>query len=241
MRRLDLIGLNTARGSLRALFSKVGKGGTQIRTARLRKGRLAPLGQPINFNGQVLVNLGGSTRDTRPGRIDVGLEDLRTDRRWVATQHRSRHWSFTGAFSDIRLGPQVNGPVRDGLQIVNAGTDAETEGPWELTLQKWAGKSWSPAGEGPLNSGDGNAQGGLDPVGSRIWVTWLQNAPAVKGLFPTTIHAALLDPTNSHLERELLLWSGSSFGPGPTQAVQFRGKPAFLYLRHRRTRGCVRR
>ena len=58
-------------------------------------------------------------------------------------------------------------------------------------------------------------------------------------MFPTSYYAALLDPSAGKVKRRILLWHGKSIGPGHSQAIAYRGRPVFLYMRQRGRKGAL--
>jgi hypothetical protein len=230
LRGMDLQGLGSSPrgGDVVALFARVGRRSTRIQVARLRGNGISPLGPALHLHGQVLATLGERAANVRSAAVDVGLEGLRHGRRWVATLRRGR-WTRTDPITGHGSGPQLGGPVRLRGTLLEALTEAE--GSWPMTVHAWTGGKWSELGGGPLNVGSARAQGSLDAVGDRAWVTWVQTGTASHGLFPTSYYAALLDPDGGRIERRILLWHGTSIGPGPAQVVAYRGRPVFLYMR----------
>ncbi len=236
LRGMSLVGLGPApRGrGLVALFFREGRHSTRVRLARLEGARLSAMGPALDLNGQVLASLGQSAADVGSTGVDVGLEDLRHGKSWVATLRRSG-WSRTGTISTHSGGPQPGGPVRLRGSLLDALTEAE--GDWPMTVHAWADGHWSEVGGGPLNVGSARAQGSLSAVGNRAWATWVQTGPAAGGMFPTSYYAALLDPSAGKVKRRILLWHGKSIGPGHSQAIAYRGRPVFLYMRQRGRKG----
>jgi hypothetical protein len=227
---MDLQGLESApygSGTV-ALFTRVGRHSTLVRLVRLGGARIASMGPVLHLKGQVLATLGERAAGVTSTGIDVGLEDLRYGKRWVATLHPSG-WSHTNLITVRSSGPQLGGPVRLRGTLLDALTEAE--GNWPMTIHVWSDGDWSQPGSGPLNVGSGRAQGSLNAVGGDAWATWVQTGPASGGMFPTSCYAALLDPSTGEVENRILLWHGRSIGPGPAQAVAFRGDLVFLYVR----------
>jgi hypothetical protein len=234
---MDLQGLETspAGAMITALFSRVGRRSTRVRVARLGRRWVTPVGPALKLEGQVLATLGEHAADVRSAGVDVGLEELRDGRRWVATL-RPSGWSRTDAIAAGSSGPQLGGPVRlRGGTLLAALTEAE--GGWPMTVHAWSAGAWSEVGDGPQNVGSGQAQGSLNAVGDRAWATWVQTGPAAGGMFPTSYYAAPIELGRGAVGHPVLLWHGRSIGPGPVQAVAYRGHPVFLYTRQRGRKG----
>ncbi len=102
---------------------------------------------------------------------------------------------------------------------------------WPFSAARWSpGSNWTGTDRQVLSQGTGNAQGGIDAVGSEIWATWQENGNLRNGTFETHIFAAPVS-TNGQQREPIRLWQGRSIGPGSTQAVKFRDRIAFLYMR----------
>jgi hypothetical protein len=237
LRSFGLAGLTERHGRLTALFSRWGPGfRTGVRVGQLRNGWIVPKGRMLRMRGQVLANLGTVT-GSAPKTIDLGLEDLE-GRRWIATLRRDG-WHRSRRLAGLAPGPQLSGPVRTNsgvyLPIVEALFPiSEPERDWALSVYRYANRVWNRVGRGPLNAGFGKAQGGIYAVGGRIWATWNEldadSSTSIGDPIPTRQFAALLGRRNA-FGKASTLWSGRTISPGVSQAIGYRGKPAFLYMR----------
>lgn len=235
--------MNSADGKLTALFSAWVPGlKTLIQAARLRNGRMMPIGPPISLDGQFVAKLGRATEDVRGDRIDVGIQAaIGSGKRWVATL-QGNGWSSTDLIPNNEQGLALSGPVRtNDFMILPVVEEHMETGNWPLLAYRWSNDQWSQVGEGPINRGPGAAQGGLDVVGNEVWMTWNQMGPNPPGQFgqwiPTKEWAARLDDTGTKIVERIRLWSGKAYWPPQTQAVEYRGGPVFLYMRQPRPKG----
>lgn len=234
LRRLILQGLEPRGNSLVALFARPQGKKFKVQVARLKKGRFVPFGKPILRSGTVLAKLGQATSRTRFSGIDVLLENLNDGTRQLMTLTRGR-WSGSPSLP-LSAGPQTSGSVRDKDTIfvpVNETFEADgTE--WTTSVYRLDGGAWSQVGGSPVSVKEkGSAQGRISAVGNQVWVTWNQIHfnNFLGSQLPTRYYAAKIDPTGREIEKTLLLWKGKSIGPGSTQAVRLKGRPAFLYMR----------
>lgn len=232
LRNMALVGMNCDGRRLIALFSDREGRSTKVKVAQLTDGQLRQKGSALKLaGGAIVATLGDKTRRSRSTNVDVGLENIVARQRWVATLHAGV-WSRSLSLPQIEPGPQASGPVRAGhsifFPVVNTGAE---NWPFFLYHRKGGGR-WSQVGGGALSDKTGKAQGVVDPAGNDVWAAWGQHGKfANDGLAPTSVHAALVGSEGDHLEREILLWSGRTIGPGPVQVVDYLGEPVFMYSR----------
>lgn len=251
-RRGMLQGANTRAGHLEATFSRTtsGKGGqrTEVGHFRFRRGQARPVGRPIHRPGLWSAGVVPSTRDSRRQPLRVELWNPNNGNRVIFTctqagWHHSTMLAGRGQ-SGSRGTTAVNADgtlVSPFSQIVTEEFyGGRSESTMEVSLEKLNGTHWRQIGDGPINEGPGSAQGGVFPVGQRVWAVWVQNSyegVGFGGMMPTKYFAARLNRSLTGFDRKLELWSGQTDFPGLTQAVEYRGGVAFLYPRQRTSRG----
>lgn len=249
-RESDLGALVTRNGRLEASF--IARGRSVVRpTFKLTQVRFGPGGAraiapPIKlvglWHGQPVAPTAGSTR----GPLRLDLWDANSGRRIILT-HSSHGWRRSAVYPGDGIEGSTRGSssVLSGGSIVSPSTKVLTkefyggreETTMRFSLKKLGPSGWGPIGDGPLDVGKGYAQGGVFPVGDRIWAVWMEHdyeGVAFGGMLPTSYRAARLNASLTGFDREIELWSGETFFPGSLQAIRYRGKVAFLYVRQGR-------
>lgn len=154
------------------------------------------------------------------------------------TIYRFADGEWTPAVDPIEratIGPNVSGPVtRDGTTWV-AVTEASRT-PWRFSVLQRRSNETGRWQRRTLNSGRGNAQGGVYPGHSGVWAIWVESLPLKSGPVPFTeqIWAARLDRDEI---RPVSLHSGPSVGPGDLTVVDAAGATWALYMSTTRNQG----
>lgn len=246
LRRAQLEGLRvTGRKVLAVFIRRAGKPittSTKISLARLVGNRFRPIGKPVTF-------LDGQTADfvrNLPGagnRLELEVGSPGTGIRRIISW-RGKRWqrsnSFTGPDEESSW---LTTPIRarDGSfyypRTLNRYTEhylGRTELIGDLFIYRLDQSTSTMVSDGPASNGIGSSQGGIYPVGDRIWTVWNENDPegmAFGGDFHTKVFAARIDREGTGFDRKVRLWSGRTYFPGSTDAVLYRGGPVFLYDR----------
>lgn len=229
-RSMFLTGMSARGRTLTALFSKSERDSsdTTVRVARLHGNRLLPYGPPLKLERSTIVALGQQTDNASSGNVDVTLQNF-LRQRWIATL-RPKGWSRTQFLPKLYPGSQF-GSVRSAGSLYFPVVRSVPDRAWPFSIyrKKKTAETWTQIGDSPLNMGAGKAQGGISPVGNRVWATWEQNGSFKNGLFSTQVYAALINRSGTKIERKMMLWSGRTIFPGPHQAIEYKGAPVFLY------------
>jgi hypothetical protein len=251
-RRSELGSLVTRRGHLEASFVK--RGGTARRPTfeltQLRFGRRGArvVAPPIKLDGLWHGQPVATTRNSSRGPLKLDLWDANTGRRMIMTRSGTS-WRRSAVFPGDGLGSTSGSrSVLAGGSIVSPSTKllrkefygGREESTLRLSLMRLDSSGWSRIGEGPLDSGEGAGQGGVFPVGNRVWAVWIEQkyeGVAFGGMLPTRYRAVRLNRSLTGIDREVELWSGETVFPGSVDAIEYRGRVAFLYDRQRPSRG----
>lgn len=242
LRGFTFMGMDSSSGQLVALFDKWNANRTTIRVAKMRNGRIRPMGPAIRLDGQFVPKLGALTGDAPDGQIDVSIQDANSSgNRWVATLRGDR-WSNTDLLRLEEEGVALSGPVRTAealfMPVVQERMDT---GNWPFSVYRWGDSRWHQVGGRPINRGLGAAQGGVDVVGESLWATWNEMIPPRQPMFgswmPTKEWAVRFNKKGTRIVERIRLWRGRAYWPPQTQVVEYRGRPAFLYMRQSKPKG----
>jgi hypothetical protein len=125
-------------------------------------------------------------------------------------------WTPRAAPIDVGLGPQLGGPVGDGHDVVIPVVQAAGS-VWPLRIARLSGGKMS---LGPsVNTGDGSAQGLVEPDGAHPLAIWQQHAAGRGRTFRASIYVK--DVSAGSSGRPRLLWSGYDIGPGDLGVQEF--------------------
>jgi len=235
LRSFGLEGLVADGKTITAFFRKIAKdGATEVRVARMKKNdRFVPFGPPLKFKDFVLAQFGLKTTDhSSDRRIDrVSSPSFRGDGiEWVATLKDSK-WSRSETVPKKGIFGLLTGSVRTRNSLYVPTTTGYHTDAWPLSIFRQHADEWKEVGDAPLSQ-VGATQGGIDPSGRDVWATWGEQEWQESGsLYPTKQWAARISPSGESFEKPVLLWSGARNFPGQQQTVEYRGKPAFLYIR----------
>lgn len=215
-------------GDLVALFDKQGPRGASYQLRRNSGDRwlsAPPISAPPSIAQIAIEGPEESAAEFPP----VGFAtQARKSQHFVTELHGGGWRKLQPALHGLGTGPLVGGPVLLGDRVLYPVNQADRE-PWSFSVLT-ARVGSSKATPERLSTGEGNAQGGLDLVGSRVWATWQEHDPLRTGGFKTGIFAAELTP-NGKLRRKVRLWRGVSIGPGSIQVIEFEGRTLALYMR----------
>lgn len=236
---LTVSGMRARGGNVVALLSRWdGRGGSTVTrglVGRLHKKTLRPVGPQFRIQGQHWPRLVGTTSGTRSG-IEVGVKSAVRGRAWLLTL-RGRKWLSSPRLKVDNWGALGSGAVRSGRNVffpMNVDLLGAEQSTSITSVYRLSGRFWSQVGRKEVSHGTGYAQGGVYPVGRRVWAVW-QETGALEGpigsLLPTRVFAARVAPNGAGFERNFKVWEGNVAFPGPTVATAYRGRPVFLYYR----------
>lgn len=218
--------------NLTAIFYEMGSRSSTVQASRLQDGELKPFGPPLELDGQYLAMLGSSTDPTAVGTTDVALEKFADGNRYVATLSQSG-WSISEPIGALEIGPMTSGSVRSGETLFMPVTQAfhgarAYSWPFTVFRRPPSATSWKPVGV--VNRGKGSAQGGIYAVGNRVWAIWNQNIWRSKSpRRPAKILASRVNRRGDGFDKTILLHRGLAPFAGDVQAVEYRGRPLFLF------------
>lgn len=215
-------------GDLVALFDKQGPRGASYQLRRNTGDRW--LSAPPIFAPPAIAQIAIEGSEESAAEFPrVGFATQARKSQHFVTELQGGGWrKLQPALHGLGAGPLVGGPVLLGDRVLYPVNQADKE-PWSFSVLT-ARVGSSKATPERLSTGDGNAQGHLDLVGSRVWATWQEHDPLRTGGFQTGIFAAELTPKGK-LRRKVRLWRGVSIGPGSTQVIEFEGRTLALYMR----------
>lgn len=255
LRDYSLQGLKRDGDGLLAVFSKTasraGTGPVRIAFAAIGPSGSRVTGPRTGYPKPALPEFTRATADQTVGRYDLSIVDVNANERWALTRGPDG-WQRSPSLSAKRLsGPVGSSMVMSGAgmiaplmsEISRTGYGGRTHGSMLLMVRRLTDRGWAPTGDGPLNMTYENAQGGVYPVGDRVWAVWQENGTegiAFGGMLKTAYHAARLTPDGTGFDLRVELWKGRTRFPGPVQAVSFQGGPVFLYQRQSGPRSGLR-
>lgn len=247
-RNTYLKGLVSRNGKLFALFQKnlPGPRGTSILQLTVLKGeRFRTLGPSKTINVGVVSDIVEQTKGTPLGPIEIGITSTVTPaERWLLTL-KGNKWSRSRSLPQSIGGTMMSGPVRSGDSTyfpVNE-TDFNDERNYMFSIfSETESSPWEKINDEPLNQGFGHAQGEVYPVGRDVWAIWSEfdtSGSRFGGWFPVETYTAPLNSDGAELGPVTTLWSGRLIFPSGNQVVQYRGRPAFFYMRQFKRRGGI--
>lgn len=222
-----------------------GKTFTATRVAKLKGRRLVASAPPLNIPGTFWPSLVERTTNTTPSSPQIAIRDSESGDRWFETLDAAG-WSRSTPLTGIVLGSWGSTFVRAGAAVFSAVNqdfgyiDSDQSGSGSTSVFRQEDSEWSQVNEAPVSKGTGYPQGGVFPVGKRVWTVWEEHngkGIAQGGGLLTKVFAARIGKDGDSFDQELKLWSGRTYFPGPFQAIEYRGGPVFLYMRQFKPNG----
>lgn len=255
LRGYSLQGLKPDGTGLLAVFSKTasraGTGAIRIAFASIRAGGSRVTGPKLGYPKPAFPDFTRATTGQALGRFDLSVMDINANERWSLTRGPGG-WRRSPSLSAKKLVGPVGSSIIEsdaGLiaplmtEVSTTGYGGRTHSSMLLSIRRLTARGWSPVGIGSLNTTYEQAQGGVYPVGDRVWAVWQENGTegiAFGGMLRTAYHAARLSSDGTGFDLRVELWRGRTMFPSPLQAVSFQGGPVFLYQRQSGPRSGLR-